>query len=114
MSEPLVLLPGMMCDARVFGPQVHAFSTDTAVMIAPVTQGERIEEIASHLLDTLPPKFALVGLGMGAIVAMELLRRAPNRVTRIALISASPLAETPAIASTREPMIVMARTDRLD
>ncbi len=114
MAEPLVLLPGMMCDARVFGPQIDAFSLDTAVMIAPITKGERVEEIASNILDLLPPKFALVGLSMGAIVAMELLRRAPDRITRIALISTSPLPETPAIAAAREPLIVMARADRLD
>lgn len=83
-------------------------------MIAPITKGERVEDIASNILEILPPKFALAGLSMGAIVAMELLRRAPDRVTRIALISTSPLPETPAIAAAREPLIVMARADRLD
>ena len=116
MSEPLVLVPGMMCDARVFGPQIDAFSTDTAVMVAPITKGERVEEIASDLLEILPPKFALAGLSMGAIVAMELLRRAPGRVTRIALISSSPLPETPAIAARRgrlpESFFVAARQRR--
>lgn len=113
MAEPLVLLPGMMCDARLFGPQIAALSSDTAVMVAPITQGERIEEIASSLLDVLPQRFALAGLSMGGIVAMELLRRAPDRVSRIALMDTNPLAETPQMASEREPQIVAARAGRM-
>ncbi|KIN61643.1 Alpha/beta hydrolase-like protein [Sulfitobacter noctilucae] len=113
MAEPLVLLPGMMCDARVFGPQIAELSADMAVMVAPVTQGERIEEIASGLLDLLPKRFALAGLSMGGIVAMELLRRAPDRITRIALMDTNPLAETPVIAANREPQIVKVRSGRL-
>ena len=85
MAEPLVFLPGMMCDARLFGPQIVELSADTCVTVAPITQGERVEEIASNLLDQLPARFALAGLSMGGIIAMELLRRAPDRITRIAL-----------------------------
>ncbi len=108
-----MLLPGMMCDARLFGPQIAEMSADTAVMVAPVTQGERMEEIASNLLDQLPKRFALAGLGMGGVVAMEILRRAPDRVTRIALMDTNPLAETPTGAADREPQIVRARSGRL-
>ena len=113
MREPLVFLPGMMCDARLFGPQVAALSADTPVMVAPLTGGERIEEIASVILPALPAKFALAGLGFGGVVAMEVLRRAPDRVTRIALMDASPLGETPQGASAREARIIRARTGRL-
>lgn len=112
-SEPLVLLPGMMCDARLFGPQIAELSADTAVMVAPITQGERVEEIASHLLDQLPHRFALAGLSMGGIVAMEILRRAPDRVSRIALLDTNPLAETPQVAAAREPQIVAVRAGRM-
>lgn len=114
MAEPLVFLPGMMCDARLFGPQIAELSADHCVMVAPVTQGERIEEIASGLLDQLPARFALAGLSMGGIVAMELLRRAPDRITRIALMDTNPLAETPTVAAAREPQIVGVRTGRLE
>ncbi len=113
MAEALVLLPGMMCDARLFGPQIAELSADTAVMVAPITQGERIEEIASGLLDILPKRFALAGFAMGGVVAMEILRRAPDRVSRIALMDTNPLAETPAIAAAREPQIVKVRSGRL-
>ena len=114
MPDPLVLLPGMMCDARLFAPQITDLSRDHAVTIAPITQGERIEEIASGLLDILPAKFALAGLSMGGIVAMELLRRAPERISRIALMDTNPLAETPQSAAAYEPMIIGARAGRLD
>ncbi|MGY9049170.1 MAG: alpha/beta fold hydrolase [Rhodobacterales bacterium] len=113
MKEPLVLLPDMMCDARLFAPQIAAFSRDTAVMVAPITGGERIEEISSDLLSVLPAKFALAGAGMGGAIAMELLRRAPDRITRIALIATTPLAETPQEAAAREPQMIAAKTGRL-
>jgi pimeloyl-ACP methyl ester carboxylesterase len=114
MPDPLVLLPGMMCDARLFAPQITDLSRDHAVMVAPITQGERIEEIASDLLGLLPAKFALAGLSMGGIVAMELLRRAPERIARLALMDTNPLAETPQTAAAYEPMIIGARSGRLD
>lgn len=109
MTEALVLLPGMMCDSRVFGPQIEAFSTERAVMVAPINHGERVEEIASGLLDQLPTRFAMAGLSMGGIVAMEILRRAPDRVSRLCLMDTNPLDETPAVAAAREPLIVRAR-----
>lgn len=113
MIEPLVFLPSMMCDARLFGPQIAELSADRAVMCAPIHFGERVEEIASGLLPQLPLKFALAGLGMGGIVAMELLRRAPERITRIALLDTTPLPETPADAAAREAKIIGARSGRL-
>ncbi|MEM9910230.1 MAG: alpha/beta hydrolase [Pseudomonadota bacterium] len=114
MKDPLVLLPGMMCDARVFGPQIAALSVEYAVTIAPVTGGDRMEEIASGLLDVLPRKFAVAGLAMGGMVAMELLRRAPDRVSRIALISTTSLPETPQSAADYEPLITKLKAGLLD
>lgn len=114
MYEPLVLLPGMMCDARLFEPQLRDLGLDMGVMVAPISLGERIEEIASNVLMFAPAKFALAGLSMGGIVAMEILRRAPERVTRIALMDTNPLAETSASAAAYEPLIVGARAGQLD
>jgi pimeloyl-ACP methyl ester carboxylesterase len=113
MKESVVFLPGMMCDARLFEPQIRAFSAAHPVMVAPITHGQRIEEIASNLLTVLPQKFALAGLSMGGIVAMELLRRAPERITRIALMDTNCLAETPQVAANREPQIVKVKSGKL-
>lgn len=114
MTEPLVLVPGMMCDHRVFEPQIRALGQERAVTVVPVASGERIEEIAQFLLDQLPERFALAGLSMGGIVAMELLKRVPKRITRLCLMASSPLPEPPAQAAAREPLIVGARAGRLD
>jgi len=112
-SDPVVFLPGMMCDARLFAPQLADLSRDMAVTVAPVTGGDRIEEIASGLLDVLPQRFALAGLSMGGIVAMDILRRAPDRVTRIVLMDTNSLAETPQSAAGYEPFIIKLRAGRI-
>ena len=110
--EPLVLVPPMLCDARIFAPQINAFSADGAVMFAPTHTGERREEIASEILSWAPSKFALAGLSMGGAVALEILRRAPERITRIALMNCTFQGETPQQASAPEPLIVAARSGR--
>lgn len=112
-SETLVLIPPLLCDARVFAAQIKDLSRDHAVMFAPTTRGERMEEVASQILTWAPSKFALAGMGMGGMVAMEVLRRAPERVTRIALISTTPQADTPEAAAAREPHIIAARSGRM-
>jgi len=114
MREAVVLLPGMMSDARIFGPQLADLSRDRAVMTVPITTGERIEEIASGILDVVPQRFALLGFGLGGVVALEVLRRAPDRITRLCLMSASPLPETPQQAAAREPLMIRARSGKLD
>lgn len=114
MIEPLVLLPEMMCDARIFEPQINCLSRQRAVMVAPVSLGERIEEIASALLDQLPHRFALGGLGMGGVVALELIRRAPDRVSRLCLMATDAQADTPQLAAAREELLVGAKAGRLE
>lgn len=113
MAEPLVLIPGMMCDARVFWHQMIALSSERPVMVAPPLEGATIEEMAAAILPALPERFALAGQGMGGNVALEILRRAPERVTRIALIALSVQAETPQAAAAREERIIGAQVGRL-
>lgn len=113
MSEPILLVPGMMCDARVFGPQIEDLSRDFALHIARVTQAESIREMAAEAIHHAPARFALAGLSMGGMVAMEILRRVPERVTRLALISTTPLPETPEQAAWREGQIVKAQAGNL-
>jgi pimeloyl-ACP methyl ester carboxylesterase len=104
---PLVLIPGMMCDARMWGnlpaglapqPVVHALPTGADTMAA----------LADAVLRAAPPRFALAGLSMGGIVAMEVLRQAPDRVDRLALLDTNPLPETPAVQARRGPQIARA------
>ena len=109
---PLLLLPGMMCDARLWAPQVAAFSHRRAVMCAPLP-GRTTAAMAGAVLEHAPPRFALAGLSMGGIVAMEIVRRAPERVERLALLDTNPLAERPEVAAKRGPQIAAVRAGRL-
>ena len=102
MREPLVLLPGMMCDARLFAPQIMAFSQERPVMFIPLTGEATILGMARRVLEQAPPRFALAGLSMGGIVAMEVIRLFPGRVTRLALLDTNPLADPPEIGPVRE------------
>jgi len=110
--ETLVMIPPVLCDARVFFPQMQVLSHDHAVMVAPTSCGERMEEIASQILSWTPSRFSLLGVGFGGMVAMEMLRRAPERITRVALVSTSPLPDTPEAAAAREQHIIAARAGR--
>ena len=113
MIEPLVLLPDMGADASIWRAVVEPLSAVHPIMFLPVTQAERAEEIASELVMMLPQRFALLGHGLGSVVALELVRRAGNRVNRLALVSAYPLSEAPEIAAQRESRIIAAATGRL-
>jgi pimeloyl-ACP methyl ester carboxylesterase len=109
---PLVLLPGMMCDARLWGPQMAALGR-RAVLHAPLTGQDSIEGLAASVLAVAPPRFALAGLSMGGIVAMEVLRQAPDRVERLAQLDTNPRAETPQVQARRGPQIAAAQAGRL-
>ncbi|MBI1492470.1 alpha/beta fold hydrolase [Halocynthiibacter styelae] len=113
MSEPLVLVPGMMSDARVFMPQIVELTKTHSVQVAPVSQADSIREMAHDVLRGAPEQFALAGHSMGGVVAMEVLRQAPDRVSKLALISTSATTESPAQAAEREPLMVRARAGRL-
>lgn len=101
MTLPLVLLPGMMCDARLFAPQFAAFSGKRTVISAPISQYATMSELASSALASLPKRFALAGLSMGGIVAMEMLRQAPDRIAGLALLDTNPLAEQDEVKARR-------------
>lgn len=113
MADPLVLLPAMMTDARLFSPLLPVLSRYGAVMVGHIGGAQRIEDLATHVLNAAPARFALAGVELGGMVAMEVIRRAPERVTRLALMDTTPLAESPQHAAAREPLIIAARTGRL-
>lgn len=102
---PLLLIPGMMCDARLFLPQIAALSAQRMVIVADITGAETMAELASAVLANAPPRFALAGLSMGGIVAMEMLHQQPDRIERIALLNTNPRAETPEIRAGRIPQM---------
>lgn len=93
--ETVVFLPGMMCDARLFQPQIDALSDryDCVTPVLPLR--DTMTGLASDLLAQLPGRFNLVGLSMGGIIAMEMLRQAPERVKRLALLDTNHRADLP-------------------
>jgi len=110
---PLVLIPGMMCDARLFGPQIAEFSGQRTLVCAPISGRASIEDLAAGVLANAPKSFALAGLSMGGIVAMEVMRQEPERVERIALMDTNPLAEDDDVKARRLPQMMMVRDNAL-
>ncbi len=109
---PIVLIPGMMCDARMWG----GIDADLGVAVIHhlPTEADSMAALAALFLNTAPPTFALAGLSMGGIVAMEVLRQAPDRVTRLALLDTNPRAEAPEVQARRAPQIARALGGELD
>lgn len=110
---PLVLIPGFMCDGRLFGPQIGALGQDRTVL-PMVPAGRSIEEMATRLLTHAPAKFALAGLSMGGIIAMEVYRQAATRIERLALLDTTPLADAPENHAIRTRQIADVKAGLLD
>lgn len=110
MSLPLLLLPGMMCDARLFS----RLTLPGTILHGDISGQGSMTALAASVLAQAPPRFALAGLSMGGIVAMEIARQAPERVARLALMDTNPLAETDAVSARRGPQIERARAGHLD
>jgi 2-keto-3-deoxy-L-rhamnonate aldolase RhmA/pimeloyl-ACP methyl ester carboxylesterase len=86
---PLVLLPGMLGDARLFDAVLPALAAHAAPRVARIDLDDTVAGMAESVLAAAPPRFALAGHSLGAIVALEVVRRAPGRVSRLALLNAS-------------------------
>lgn len=93
--EHLLMLPGMLCGPALWCAQQEQLSQRAAVRHVPLTV-DPLDAQVDALLATAPPRFALLGLSLGGIVAMAVARRAPDRVTRLALLSTNPRPPTDA------------------
>lgn len=111
-SLPLVLVPGLLCSARLFGPQVAALWRFGAVLVADHRRDDEIGAAAARILAEAPPRFALAGLSYGGYLAFELLRQAPERIERLALLDTSARPDTPEQTAARYAFIEMAEKGR--
>ncbi|WP_047838827.1 MULTISPECIES: alpha/beta fold hydrolase [Burkholderia] len=102
---PIVLIPGLLCTAEVFAPQIPALWPYGPVTVASTLEGDSIAAMAAAILASAPPRFALVGFSMGGYLAHEILRRAPERVTRLALLSTSARADQPIQVEMRQALL---------
>lgn len=107
--EHLVFLPGLMCDQRLFGPQLDHFGGRYALHVPDYGLHQTMDALVDDLLRQLPLRFSLAGLSLGGIVALALARRAPERIERLALLDTNAKAETDAVKLAREPQIYEVR-----
>lgn len=100
--ESVVLVPGLMCDAAVWQQQTAALSARCSVQVAEHGLAATLGEMAERILARAAPRFALAGHSMGGRVALEVMARAPDRVTRLALLDTGYEALAPGEGGERE------------
>ncbi|MGH6676237.1 MAG: alpha/beta fold hydrolase [Xanthobacteraceae bacterium] len=109
---PIVLVPGLNCSARLYADQIPSLWQFGPVMVADHRRDDSVAGIARRILAATPPHFALAGLSMGGYIAFEILRQAPARVAKLALLDTGAGAENPERTQQRRPLLRMARQGR--
>lgn len=109
---PLVFLPGLLCDERLWRRQAEALGDIAAPMIADLSQDDSVAAMAARVLASAPERFALAGLSMGGYVAFEIMRQQPERVVRLALFDTSASPDSPQRAAFRRASIESLKTGR--
>jgi len=113
MTLPIVLITGQLLTDAVWQPLLDAWA-DREVIVADNRSDDSIEGFAQRLLDSTPPKFVLIGHAMGGFVAFEVMRRAPDRVAKLALIATLASADGPAQTVRRQGYIDLVESGRFD
>jgi pimeloyl-ACP methyl ester carboxylesterase len=111
MTTPLILLPGLLCDAAAWAPQIAAFGKDRPVRVIDFRGQDSFDDMAARVLEQAPERFALAGHSMGGRVALEVMRQAPERVERLALFSTGVHPVLPGEAEKRTALIDLANRD---
>ena len=109
--DRLLLVPGLACDEDLWAEQVEALSPSVAVQVAAVTAAASIAAVAGAVLAGAPERFALAGLSLGGYVAQEVLRQAPERVTRVALLDTSARPDAPEQTARRRTLLALGESD---
>ena len=102
---PIVLIPGLVCTAELFAPQIPDLWRHGPVTVASTLEGDTMAEMATAILRDAPPRFALGGLSMGGYIALEIIRQAPERVDRLALMDTAARPDTPEQSANRRAFI---------
>lgn len=113
-STPIVLVPGVLCSARLFAPQVPVLWTHGQVTVADHRLEADMAAIAAGILSLAPPRFALAGLSMGGYIALAMMRLAPERIVKLALLDTNARSDTTEQKAGREQMIAKAESGELD
>ncbi|MBX9591894.1 MAG: alpha/beta hydrolase [Hyphomonadaceae bacterium] len=107
----LVLVPGLLCTAALWAPQVAALSDIADISIADHTLNDSMEAIARSILEVAPERFALAGLSMGGYIAYQIIWQARERVTKLALLDTGSHADTPERSAGRRALIATAERE---
>jgi pimeloyl-ACP methyl ester carboxylesterase len=107
-KTPLLLLPGLLCDAALWRGQIDDLTDIAEPVVADLTHDDSVTAMARTVLAMAPPRFALAGLSMGGYVAQEILRQAPERVLRLALLDTSARPDTAEQSARRRGLIELA------
>jgi len=111
---PLVLVPGLLCSARLYTPQIAALWPFGPVTVADHRRDDDMSAIAARVLADAPPRFALAGLSMGGHIAFAMLRLAPERIAKLALLDASARPDSAEQSAEREKFIAMAQAGKFN
>ncbi len=109
---PIILVPGLNCSARLYAEQIPALWQFGPVTVADHRRDDSMAVLARRILAAAPPRFALAGLSMGGYAAFEIMRQAPDRVVKLALLDTGAGSEVPARTEARKPLIQLARQGR--
>lgn len=110
---PLLLVPGLLCSARLYAPQIAALWPFGPVTVADHRRDDKVAAIAARILADSPPRFALAGLSLGGYIAFAMLRQAPERIAKLALLDTSARPDTAEQSARRENFIAMAEAGEL-
>jgi len=108
-----VLIPGLLASARMYAGQIPQLWRAGTVMIADHTRDDSMSGIARRILSVAPARFALAGLSMGGYIAFEILRQAPERIAKVALLDTSARADAPEQTAMRRAQMTLASQGRL-
>jgi pimeloyl-ACP methyl ester carboxylesterase len=113
MAAPSVLfLPGLLEDADAFNEQIERIRPLKACVVADLTGADTIAGLAQEALRQAPQgPLAILGHSMGGYVALEVMRRAPQRVERLALLSTNARPDTPEATENRKRLMALAEQD---
>jgi pimeloyl-ACP methyl ester carboxylesterase len=109
---PLVLIPGLLCDRALWAHQLANLGDIADMTVGDVTRDDSMAAMARAVLAEAPECFALAGLSMGGYVAQEIMRQAPERVIRLALLDTSAHDDTPEQRGRRRGLIELAEKGR--
>lgn len=113
-KQTLVLVPGLLCDSALFAHQISHMSDVARIIVAETTVDDSVGGMAERLLAGVDGPFALAGLSMGGYVAQEVMRRAPGRVTRLALLDTNARADREEQIAGRKAQMALAVSGRYD